>query len=135
MDNPSTQPGEARVTVEYLVAHSRERPAMLMPLDDWEALTNRIASCKVSLRPWAIAYSVAFAVGVTAGLSIIPIAYAQLPAWVLTTYIVICALGLASGAICVISERALAGNQQAQIDDLVADMRRIRGRFDTTPAE
>ena len=134
----ASSPSEPREIVEQFgvrIIFPGERAAIPIFLDDWEALTNRIASCKVSLRPWAIAYSVAFAVGVTAGLSIIPIAYAQLPAWVLTTYIVICALGIASGAICVIAERALAGNQQTQIEDLVADMRRIQGSFTSPPAK
>ena len=122
-------PGENLQLVEVRILNPVPRVAIPVDLEEWESLANRIASCKVSLRPWAIAYSVAFAVGVTAGLSIMPIAYAQLPAWVLTTYIVICTLGLASGAICVISERALAGSQQTQIDDLVADMRRLKQSY------
>jgi hypothetical protein len=90
---------EVRLPTEIDLLVPGRRTAIAVYLDEWEALVNRIESCKVSLRPWSIAYSVAFAVGVTAGLSIAPLAFAQLPSWVLTTYIVICALGLGSGAI------------------------------------
>jgi hypothetical protein len=68
-------------------------------------------------------------VGVSAGLSIAPIAFSQLPWWVLTIYIVFCALGLGSGIILVIAEKALTGGQQSQIDSLISDMKRTRVSF------
>ena len=120
---------EIRATANILIGLPRERRSIPIYLDEWDELVERIESCKVSLQPWSIAYSVAFAVGVTAGLSILPIAFAALPSWVMTVYVVICSLGLGVGAICVVSERTLARTQHAQIDDLVSHMERIKQPF------
>ncbi len=96
----------------------RERIAIPIYLDEWEELVGRVESCRVSLQPWPMVYSIAFAVGATAGLSILPIAFADLPSWVMTVYIVICSLGIGVGAVCTIAERKFAKLQHAQIDGL-----------------
>ena len=128
MENPPFE-SETRVTATILIGLPRERIAIPIYLDEWDELVERIESCKVSLQPWSIAYSVAFAVGVTAGLSIAPVAFGGLPAWVMTAYIVICALGLAIDSTCIIAERVLAKGQRSQIDDLVSHMERIKQPF------
>ena len=106
---------------------------MPIPLEEWDRLIGRIESCKMSTHPWSVAYSVAFGVGVTAGLSIAPIAFSRLPWWVLTVYIVLCAVGLVSGIIFVVGERTLARSQRGQIDNRISDMRSIRASFTTPP--
>ncbi len=87
---------------------------------------GKVASCRVAVHPWSIAYSVAFTLGVTAGLSIAPLAFAELPLWVLTVYIALCAVGLVSGLILVVAERVSAQSQRGQIDNLISDMGNIR---------
>ena len=105
------------------------RVAIPVPLDEWEAISARVESCKVSLQPWSIAYSVAFAVGITAGLSILPLAFANLPSWVMTAYITICVLGLGVGVICVIAERVLGKTQHSQVEDLIGHVERLKQQF------
>ena len=103
--------------------------ALPVPLGDWNRLMVQIESCRASFQLWAIAYSVFFAIGVTAGLSIIPLMVSQPPIWALTIHIVICAVGLAVGLALVVSERALARRQHSAIDQLIADMKRVRDTF------
>ena len=92
-------------------------------------MMGQIESCRASFQLWAIAYSVFFAIGVTAGLSIIPLMVSRPPVWALTVHIVICAVGLAVGMALVVSERALARRQHSAIDLLIADMGRVKAAF------
>jgi VIT1/CCC1 family predicted Fe2+/Mn2+ transporter len=101
----------------------REQVAMPIPVERWDMLASRLESCKADLRLWSLASLVAFFVGVVSALFIIPIAFFQLPKWILTTCIVFCALGLAAWTVLVIAERALARHQSEQIDRLISDMR------------
>ena len=133
MPEQSEQPLEIRVETSQRIIIRPEQVSMPIPLEEWDALVGRLDLCKVSVRLWSVAYSVAFAVGVTAGLSIAPIVFSQLPQWVLTTYIVFCALGLISGIILVIAERALGHSQQSQLDHLISDMHRTRSSFTEPP--
>ena len=132
MENQPIEPGEIQLGTTLRLVLPQPRTAMPIYLDDWEDLGERVESCKVSLQPWSIAYSVAFAVGVTAGLSILPLAFANLPSWVMTVYIAICALGLGIGVICVIAERVLAKTQHSQIEDLIGHMERLKQQFPAT---
>ena len=135
MENLPNWPMEMLVTTTAKLLLPHERTAIPIFLDEWDALAARIKSCKVSLQPWSIAYSVAFAVGVTAGLSIAPIGFGDLPSWVTTAYIVICALGLAIGSTCVIAERVLAQGQHAQVNDLMDHMERMKQPFSDPAAQ
>ena len=118
------------------VFHQIRMPApqdsMAVTFSDWDSLVERVRAFKVSTNFWAVAYSVAFGVAVTSGLSIIPIAFAQLPAWVLSTYIALCALGLGIGVATAFAERALAHDQQSEIDLLTAEMERMQSAFTGT---
>ena len=129
MSDQSEQPLEIRVETRQRIIIRPEQVSMPIPLEEWNALVGRLDLCKVSVRPWAVAYSVAFGVGATAGLSVASLAFSQSPWWVLTAYIVLSALGIVSGCICVIAERALMENQQSQVDHLTSDMNRIRDSF------
>ena len=99
--------------------------AIPVPVEQWRRLIARVESCRASSNLWAVAYSVFFAIGVTAGLSIVPLMLSQPPDWALTTHIAICAVGLCVGLALVIAERALAGSQQSEVDTLVDDMKQI----------
>ena len=135
MGNLPIELGEMHLNTTLRVLFPQERTAIPIYLDDWNALVCYVESCKVSLQLWSIAYSVAFAVGVTSGLSILPIGFANLPSWVLSVYVGICLLGLGVGISCVIAERTLAKTQHARIDDLTDQMARIKQTFPdpTTP--
>ena len=106
-----------------------DQEAILVSTGDWDSIVIRIRSCRTAFNTWAVAYSVTFAIAVTAGLSIIPIASSGLPMWISVIYIVLCSVGLVSGIILVIAERGLARRQQSQIDDLINDMDRIKSHF------
>ena len=129
MVEQSQQPGEMPIPLTAHVLLPREQRLMPIAVRDWDSLTQRIESCKAVLQPWSIASSVSFGVGATAGLSIAPIAYAQLPWWVLTVYICFCGVGLVSGIIFAIAEKSLGRLQQTLIDGLVSDMVRTRTEF------
>lgn len=126
------------VEPNYIVIPSfhrvRTRPpedSLLISIADWDSLMSRIASCKLSLQLRILAASVAFAIGITAGLSIIPIAFAQLPIWVLIAYISATAFGLGIGFGLVIAARGDWRSQQSNIDTLLADMAKRRAPFAT----
>jgi len=72
---------------------------------------------------------VLFGVGATAGLSIAPLAIVDVAPWVVTIYAVICAAAIAAGVALVTAEKALAGQQGSQIDQLVSEMDATRESF------
>ena len=99
---------------------------LLIPVEEWDRLAERLESCKVSLRLWSVAYSIMFGIAITAGLSIAPIALSDVSGWVLNVYIAVAAASLAAGIVMVIAEKLAAKYQAEQIDDLIADMARKR---------
>ena len=122
-------PIEITVNLQERILYRPARTSMLISLADWDSLLARVKSCKVSLQLRALAASVAFAIGVTAGLSIIPIAFAQLPIWVLMAYIGAFNLGVGLGIGLVGAARSDARRQRSDIDDLIADMEKRRAPF------
>ena len=99
---------------------------LLIPVEEWDRLAERLEACKISLRLWSVAYSIMFGIAITAGLSIVPIVASDVSGWVLSVYIAVTAASLAGGVALVISERFLAKYHASQIDDLIADMARRR---------
>ena len=95
---------------------------LLIPIEDWDRLMERLEACKISLRLWSVAYSIMFGIAITAGLSIVPIAASDVAGWVLNLYIAVTAAALAGGIALVISERFAAKRHASQIDDLISDM-------------
>ena len=126
---------EITVNLQERILFHPERTSMLIAIAEWDSLLARVKSCKVSLQLRALAASVAFAVGVTAGLSIIPILFSQLPIWVLIAYSVTCAFGIGIGIGLVIAARSDSHSQQSHIDDLIADMEKRRAPFSILPPE
>ena len=126
---------EITVNLQERILFHPERTSMLISIAEWDSLLARVKSCKVSLQLRALAASVAFAVGVTAGLSIIPILFSQLPIWVLIAYAVTCAFGIGIGIGLVIAARSDSHSQQSHIDDLIADMEKRRAPFSNPPPE
>ena len=127
--NDITIPAFKRIRVRSTEA------SLVISVADWDSLMSRIAACKVSVQFRMLAASVAFAVGVTAGLSIIPILFSQLPIWVLIAYAVTCAFGIGIGIGLVIAARSDSHSQQSHIDDLIADMEKRRAPFSIPPPE
>lgn len=135
-------PTDIDVESSYIVIPTFKRVRVRLPEDslvisiaEWDSLLARVKSCKVSLQLRALAASVAFAIGVTAGLSIIPILFSQLPIWVLIAYAVTCAFGIGIGIGLVIAARSDSHSQQSHIDDLIADMEKRRAPFSNPPPE
>ena len=127
--NEITIPAFKRIRVRSTEA------SLVISVADWDSLMSRIAACKVSVQFRMLAASVAFAVGITAGLSIIPIAFAQLPIWVLMAYIAAFNLGMGLGIGLVIAARSDARSQRSDIDGLLADMGERRAPFPTLSPE
>ena len=127
--NEITIPAFKRIRVRSTEA------SLVISVTEWDSLMSRIAACKVSIQFRMLAASVAFAVGITAGLSIIPIAFAQLPIWVLMAYIAAFNLGAGLGIGLVIAARNDARSQRSDIDGLLADMGERRAPFPTLSPE
>lgn len=99
--------------------------SLVISVADWDSLLERVKACKPSFPFWTATYSVAFGIGITAGLSILPIAFApQMPGWVFTAYVTTSAVGFAAGILSVIAERAASRRQQSGIDRLVVELER-----------
>ena len=78
------------------------------------------------MRPWVIAYSVLFGIGITAGLSIAPLIIANTNFWVVATYAAACATSMLVGAALIFMERQLTGHQNFHIGQLACEMKQIR---------
>ena len=98
--------------------------SLVIPVTDWDSLIDRVKSCKPSFPFWTVTYSVAFGIGITAGLSVIPMYFAQVPLWVLVAYIGLSLCGFVGGIIAFIAERAVSRHQQSDVDRLVAELER-----------
>ena len=117
--NDITIPAFKRIRVRSTEA------SLVISVADWDSLLERVKACKPSFPFWTATYSVAFGIGITAGLSILPIAFApQMPGWVFTAYVTTSAVGFAAGILSVIAERAAARRQQSDIDRLVVELER-----------
>ena len=129
MPEESGNPLDIQIETRLRIMAPPEQVSMPIPVQTWNDLTGRLNSCKASFRPWAVAYSVLFGVGATAGLSIAPLAIVDVAPWVVTIYAVICAAAIAPGVALVTAEKALAGQQGSQIDQLVSEMDATRESF------
>ena len=121
--------GEPEYSIPLVIMRPRRRPVMPVSVRDWDNFIERVKSCQVSSHPKTIIASVAFTVGVTAGFSIIPIAYGRLPGWVTLVYVVFCVAGLVAGITLAVVQRELAHDNQARINALVADMEAMKAEF------
>ena len=127
---------EITVPVQEKILYRPGRASILVPVEEWDSLTSRIRACKTTFPFWTATYSVAFGIAITAGLSIIPVAFTpQLPNWVFTTYVTTSAVGFVGGIISVIAERAASRRQQSDIDRLVVEMERRKSSSTATQPE
>ena len=125
MTQPSRPPRRVVLTLEETILFPAERASIPVPVEEWDALIERVKACKPSFPFWTATYSVAFGIGITAGLSILPIAFApQMPGWVFTAYVTTSAVGFVAGILSVIAERAASRRQQSDIDRLVVELER-----------
>ena len=102
------------------------RDALVVPLVVWDRLIQRLNSFKSDSRPWAVAYSVFFGIGVTAGLSIVPLTISDAPSWAVPTYSAICASAFIIGVAFVFVERSLTKHRVSQIGQMADEMEQIR---------
>ena len=124
MTQPSRPPRRVVFTFEETILFPAERASIPVPVEEWDALIERVKACKPSFPFWTATYSVAFGIGITAALAIIPMYFAQVPLWVLVAYIGLSLCGLVAGIIAVIAERAASRRQQSDIDRLVVELER-----------
>lgn len=117
-------PIEITVNLRERILFRPERTSIPVPVEDWDSLIERVKACKPSFPFWTATYSVAFGIGITAALAIIPMYFAKVPLWVLVAYIGLSLCGLVAGIIAVIAERAASRRQQSDIDRLVVELER-----------
>ena len=89
-------------------------------------MIQRINALKPGFRPWAVSYSVLFGIGMTAGLSIIPLMNSDAPPWAVPTYAAICASALVTAVAFVFVDKALTRHDVSHITQLVGEMEQIR---------
>ena len=125
MTPSSRRPLRVAINREEIILFPAECASIPVPVEDWESLIARVKACKPSFPFWTATYSVAFGIGITAGLSVIPIAFApQMPDWVVTAYVTTSGMGFAAGIMAVIAEKAVSRHQQSDVDRLVAELER-----------
>ena len=116
--NDITIPAFKRIRVRSTEA------SLVISVADWDSLLERVKAGKPSFPFWTATYSVAFGIGATAVLSIIPMYFAQVPLWVLVAYSGVSLCGFVAGIISFIAERAASRRQQSDIDRLVVELER-----------
>ena len=117
------------------VMHPPIRVALVIPVAVWDRLIQRINTLKPGFRPWAVAYSVLFGIGVTAGLSIVPLTISDAPPWAVPTYAATCASALIIGIAFVFVDKSLTKHQVSHISQLAGEMEQIRDEsFDEEPS-
>lgn len=116
--NEITIPAFKRIRVRSTEA------SLVISVADWDSLLERVKACKPSFPFWTATYSVAFGIGFTAALAIIPMYFAQVPLWVLVAYSGVSLCGLVAGIISFIAERVSSRRQQSDIDRLVVELER-----------
>ena len=89
-------------------------------------MIQRINALKPGFRPWAIAYSVLFGIGATAGLSIVPLMNSDAPSWAVPTYAATCASALVTAVAFVFVDKSLTRHEVSHITQLVGEMEQIR---------
>lgn len=107
--------------------HPPVRMALVIPLAAWDRLIQRINTLKPGFRPWAVAYSILFGIGVTAGLSIVPLLISDPPSWAVPTYGATCVSAIAVGIGFVFVDKSLTKHQGYHISQLADEMEQIRG--------
>ena len=117
-------PIEITVNLRERILFRPERTSIPVPVEEWDSLIERVKACKPAFPFWTATYSVAFGIGITAALAIIPMYFAQVPLWVLVAYIGLSLCGFVAGIISFIAERAAARRQQSDIDRLVVELER-----------
>ena len=120
------QQGENIIRSDLRVIHPPIRMALVVPLAVWDRLIQRVNTLKPGFRPWAVAYSVLFGIGVTAGLSIVPLTISDTPSWAVPTYGAICASALIIGVAFVFVDKSLTKHQVSHISQLAGEMEQIR---------
>lgn len=131
----NSQQQENIIRSDLRVMHPPIRVALVVPLAVWNRMIQRINTFKPEFRPWAIAYSVLFGIGVTAGLSIAPLVISDPPSWAVPTYAATCASALIIGGALVFVEKSLTKHEGSQISQLADEMEQIRDEsFDEEPS-
>ena len=99
---------------------------LVIPVSTWNGFIERVKESRQQFRPWSIAYSVLFGIGITAGLSIAPLLIADANLWIVAIYAVAAATSILVGVALVIMERQLARHQGSHINQLASEMVQIR---------
>lgn len=99
---------------------------LVISVSAWNGFIERVKGAKRGFRPWSIAYSVLFGIGITAGLSIAPLMIAEASLWIVATYAAASATSILVGVALIFMERQLARHQDTHIHQLVSEMEHIR---------
>lgn len=97
---------------------------------DWARLKRMIKECPVQTRVTEIVYSIAFAIAVSAGLTIIPLFMTQgRPAWVIPTYIITTVVSAAVGVVFVVLDKQNKTVTTDYLGLIGTDMEEIEASF------
>lgn len=99
---------------------------LVIPVSTWNGFIERVNESRQQFRPWSIAYSVLFGIGITAGLSIAPLLIADANIWIVAVYAGATATSLLVGIALIFMERQLTRHQGSHINQLAGEMVQIR---------
>lgn len=124
-----SQQGDQRwltIQPEIRAFYSSRQDNLVVPVSTWNGLIERVKGSRQPFRPWSIAYSVLFGIGITVGLSIAPLMIAAASLWIVAVYVVAAATSILVGVALIFMERQLTRHQGSQIDQLAGEMSQIR---------
>ena len=108
------------------ILNPRPEESILVSLHEWDSLTQRVAACKIPVRPRIVAQGMTLAFGLI-GLAFVAAAYfTQLPDWVFGVGIGFCAGSLGCGFGLGIGDLATAKEQYAAIGRFAAELTHLR---------
>ena len=111
---------------EIRAYYSSRQDNLVVPVSTWNGFIERVKGSRPEYRPWSIAYSVLFGIGITAGLSIAPLLIADANFWIVAIYAGAAATSILVGVALIFMERQLTRHQGSQIHQLASEMLQIR---------
>lgn len=121
---------------EFIAVPSLDREKrMAIRCSDWERLKRRLSRVADPVPRLSVVYSILFGIAATSGFSIIPIAASEdLPSWVTSLYICVCASSFLCGCVFVWIDRKVRSGKESELQDIKADMNDIEGMFESQTA-
>ena len=128
--------GDNYIIIERQIRVLNPRPeeSILISLHEWDSLTQRVADCKIPVRPRVVVQCITLAFGLIGLVLAFAAYFTQLPAWVFAIGIGFCSAGLGGGFALGLSGAAIAKEQYAASGRFASELTHLRRKaLLTTP--